>query len=541
MRNRFFFLLPAVLTILLSGCAEKTPLITAIDPRIGKSGETLSIYGENFGDERDVSYITIAGTPPTSSSYLFWRDDYITVRIPELGGSGLIYVHRGKVKSNAVLFSNEDAIPRPVQGEDSAQRLRIVSVEPASGAVGTLVTIKGEGFGSSREGAGVFFSWNAESSSAVPVETQAPNLVEVFEAEAGYELWSDREIRVRVPDGAISGNLEIRSPRGNSRPEFFEITGKPGAKTLKDKRTYTISYSTDIRVMDSTTPNALYLWIPRPALSASQRNVKLLSRSREPFVELLRGTSLFQLNNLAPLAEENISLSYIVEVYAVETDIRPQAIKPDTPSPLRNTYTRPSALIPSDTTEIKNQVNAIIGRERNAYLKARSIYQWIVGQVEIDTTFKTGGVLEALEEKKADSYQSALLFCALARAAGIPALPVAGVLVDRLRHTHRHYWAEFWIEGFGWVPVDPALGAGAVPEDFGGREDSAVYYFGSTDNQRIAFSRGQGELSRMDMKGRAVSRNRDYALQNLWEEAAGGLESYSSLWSDVTITGMYVQ
>jgi hypothetical protein len=36
-------------------------------------------------------------------------------------------------------------------------------------------------------------------------------------------------------------------------------------------------------------------------------------------------------------------------------------------------------------------------------------------------------------------------------------------------------------------------------------------------------------------------RTRDYSLQNLWEEAIGGLESYSSLWSDVTITGMYVQ
>jgi hypothetical protein len=72
------------------------------------------------------------------------------------------------------------------------------------------------------------------------------------------------------------------------------------------------------------------------------------------------------------------------------------------------------------------------------------------------------------------------------------------------------------------------------------REDHAAYYFGSLDNQRITFSRGQAALSQMDPRGRVAVRARDYALQNLWEEAVGGLESYSSLWSDVTITGVYV-
>jgi hypothetical protein len=45
----------------------------------------------------------------------------------------------------------------------------------------------------------------------------------------------------------------------------------------------------------------------------------------------------------------------------------------------------------------------------------------------------------------------------------------------------------------------------------------------------------------MDPQGRVAVRDREYALQNLWEEAAAGLESYSSLWSDITINGVYVQ
>jgi hypothetical protein len=85
------------------------------------------------------------------------------------------------------------------------------------------------------------------------------------------------------------------------------------------------------------------------------------------------------------------------------------------------------------------------------------------------------------------------------------------------------------------------LGAGKAPSSFTLRPDQEAYYFGSLDNQRITFSRGQIPLSQMEIRGRVTQRDREYALQNLWEEAVGGLESYSSLWSDVTIDGVYLQ
>jgi hypothetical protein len=86
-----------------------------------------------------------------------------------------------------------------------------------------------------------------------------------------------------------------------------------------------------------------------------------------------------------------------------------------------------------------------------------------------------------------------------------------------------------------------AMGARAVPNDFIIKQDAASYYFGNLDSQRIAFSRGELVLSQMDSRGRLVPRLNSYSLQNIWEEAVGGLESYSSLWGDITITGIYVQ
>lgn len=535
----FFFILP----FFIISCKKNSPVIHSIDPKIGKAGETLTIMGEYFGKEQDESYVTIAGALPTKSSYLNWQDDRISLKLPESGESGLIYVHVNGRKSNGALFSNQLTLPQPPQGEDTGPEPRIISVEPRSAPVGSLISITGNNFGSSRGQNGVLFSWNAETRSPVPGEAGEPAFIEVPETEFGYELWNDREIRLRIPDGTVSGNLKVRTPRGDSRPVFFEISGKPGTKTFRDKRSYTINYSVDVQINEAVNPNTLYLWIPLPAVSSSQRNVALLSRSIDPFIENYRGTSLYKLDDLASDSSLRIHFSWQVEVYAVETSVQPQAIRQDASSPAA-VYTQSASLIPSDDPLIKSQTSTLLGRERNPYIKAQRIYEWFIGAIQIQDTAAEdlpNDAVAALEAKRADPYTAALLYCAMLRSAGVPCLPVAGVLINRSRQAVRHYWAEFWIDGFGWIPVDPVLGTGAVPSSFAARPDHTSFYFGSMDNQRIAFSRGQTVLSQMDPRGRAVSHARSYALQNLWEEAVGGIDSYSSLWGDVAVTGMYVQ
>jgi hypothetical protein len=92
MNRRFpLFLISTFLLVLCMGCEKQEPVITSIYPRIGQMGEVVTIWGENFGDERDeTSYVTIAGIAPTSSAYIDWRDGYIALRVPEFGESGLV-------------------------------------------------------------------------------------------------------------------------------------------------------------------------------------------------------------------------------------------------------------------------------------------------------------------------------------------------------------------------------------------------------------------------------------------------------------------
>jgi hypothetical protein len=312
-------------------------------------------------------------------------------------------------------------------------------------------------------------------------------------------------------------------------PEKFSIAAKPGTRTLTDKRNYTITYSVDIRVNEADAPNTLYLWLPLPSNSASQKRNRLLSQSAEPFVANYRGSSLYRLNDLAPGETRRIDFSWLVEVYTLESKVTQNQVKEPVSE---RRWLQPTALVQSDNEEALAESKTIAGRDTNRYVVARKIYQ------------TARDALAAASLRYVDSqnavYDAVIHTCALMRAAGIPARPISGILVDQARAARTHFWVEFWIENMGWLPADPALGAGITPDNWMPRENAADFYFGSCDNQRIAFSHGGATLAPMNPKSRLVSRDRSFALQNIWEEAAGGLTSYSSFWSDVQVTGVYV-
>jgi transglutaminase-like putative cysteine protease len=535
-----------VVFLILTGCQPRAPVIHSIYPHIGSMGEPVTIRGAFFGNNRNESYITVAGIQPTAMSYLGWKDNEIMFRIPELGEAGLIYVHVKGKKSNGALFANRATLPTPVQGGDTGTGPRITAITPQSGSIGSMITISGSGFGNARGDGGVFFSWNAQAPASAPLEARFQELGEAAEHEFGYGLWTDREIQVRVPDGAAGGNMEVRTARGNSLPMVFEISGRPGTKIFRDKRSYTISYSVNVKIGEAELPNAMYLWIPQPAASSAQRNAELLASSRDPFVEKYRGVSLYKMENLPSNSDVPIRLSWKVEVYGVETTVWSSSVRQDTDSPLYTVYTQSTLQLPAEDQRIQDQVTAITGRERNPYIKALRIYEWMTGGNFVWTSQAEGVIFTALPTKRTDSCLAVLLYCPLLRSAGVPCQPVAGVLVNRNREAMNHYWAEFWIDGFGWIPVDPAMGAslvgsGAVPAPFVINQDRSNFYFGNIDSHRIAFSRGFINLSPMDPRGRTVAHSRSYSLQNLWEEVIGGIESYSSLWGDITITGIYAQ
>ena len=140
---------------------------------------------------------------------------------------------------------------------------------------------------------------------------------------------------------------------------------------------------------------------------------------------------------------------------------------------------------------LKSRAAGIVAGQRTAYDRARAIYDYIIlniGDVEhaeLQAEATGGDVAAVLQSQRGTSIDMAAVFVALCRAADIPARNVTGVKIpQRVRQgtiTGAHGWAEFWLEGAGWVPVDPAEGK-RNPS----RRD---YYFGSLDPHRLAITR----------------------------------------------------
>ena len=202
--------------------------------------------------------------------------------------------------------------------------------------------------------------------------------------------------------------------------------------------------------------------------------------------------------------------------------------------------------MPSTNPEIAKAATAAVGGEKNPYLRARRLYDWQLTQLSWSSTVRDGDAALALRMKRADGFGYAALYCALLRAAGIPARIVSGVLVGGTGQPGmRHFWDEFYIESLGWIPVDPLLGdeRSLVPADSAGapgqEADARAYYFGSLDNRHITFAKGLEEVSRVSPDG-TTRRRRDFPwLLTLHEEAVGDITGYTTSFEDVTVTGNY--
>jgi len=132
-------------------------------------------------------------------------------------------------------------------------------------------------------------------------------------------------------------------------------------------------------------------------------------------------------------------------------------------------YTQPETFIESDNGSIQSIASAIVGNTLNPFRIAEKLYSYTISHLTYAPQSRTQGALWALENGKGDCSEYSTLFAALMRAVGIPARTVAGHMsqVISLGGSSNssmswagspHMWAEFYVSGYGWVPVDPSSG-----------------------------------------------------------------------------------
>ena len=110
---------------------------------------------------------------------------------------------------------------------------------------------------------------------------------------------------------------------------------------------------------------------------------------------------------------------------------------------------------------VADRAQSIVGTETNPYMQAKALFRWMndnmnfVPANQVERSAKT-----TLMRRNGDCGQYSILFTAMCRSLEIPARVVSGFWING----GRHRWAEFYIEGQGWVPVDIAAAQVLMPD-----------------------------------------------------------------------------
>jgi transglutaminase-like putative cysteine protease len=122
--------------------------------------------------------------------------------------------------------------------------------------------------------------------------------------------------------------------------------------------------------------------------------------------------------------------------------------------------------------------------------KARAIYDYVIATMRYDksgTGWGNGDAIWACTAKRGNCTDFHSLFIGMMRAAGIPARFEIGFPLPADQHAGviagYHCWAEFYVERYGWIPVD-ASEAWKHPE-------KKNYFFGAHDDNRVQFTVGR--------------------------------------------------
>jgi len=113
--------------------------------------------------------------------------------------------------------------------------------------------------------------------------------------------------------------------------------------------------------------------------------------------------------------------------------------------------------VQSDHPVVVAKAKEILAGETDALKAAEKLSEWVYGNMKSTFSARLTNTLEVLEHLEGDCTEHSVLFVGLARAAGIPAQTVAGLIYVESSHPgfYFHQWARIWIGD--WIEVDPTF------------------------------------------------------------------------------------
>ncbi len=278
---------------------------------------------------------------------------------------------------------------------------------------------------------------------------------------------------------------------------FFSIAISSDAK----ERSVEVTFRINLKAPENS--KVIRLWVPYPVSDENQMvetvRIEGNDSSHGIYSEKAFGNSILYAEWQGEQKER--TLTYIFRIRRQEVVRR--NFSGNEPSLDRKEFERYLAPTSRGATsgKVVEKARSITEGKQTIFAKSRAIHDWIVDHMRRDPDIKgcgTGEVeslLETLGGKCADIHS---VYVALARSAGVPSREIFGIRIPSGKAGDmtkaQHCWAEFFLPGHGWIPVDPADVRKIMLEKkliLGEEKDYREYYFGAVDENRIAYGIGR--------------------------------------------------
>ncbi|MBI5443562.1 MAG: transglutaminase domain-containing protein [Deltaproteobacteria bacterium] len=261
------------------------------------------------------------------------------------------------------------------------------------------------------------------------------------------------------------------------------------------------------------------LWLPYPTSDPDQviRDVKVAGDFAESavYTDRVHGTPMLYARWEKGSASRTLRFSFDVD--------RQEVVRRDFPAKEAvwdprdyALYLAPTSLGPTDGA-VKKLADKLTAGKKTVLAKAKAVYDWVCENTFRDPKTKgcgAGDVCKLLETPGGKCADVHSVFVSLARAAGVPSREVFGIRLGKKPEEDitgsQHCWAEFFLPGYGWVPVDAADVRKAMLTEqlslFDARTDELrAYYWGGIDAYRVKLAMGRDLILGPTQAGKPVN------------------------------------
>lgn len=264
--------------------------------------------------------------------------------------------------------------------------------------------------------------------------------------------------------------------------------------------TYHGTHTISIPRQDLPEAGTYRLWLPIPIQCGPQTQVTVDSVTPEKWVKQPPSIDediglLYMEIPMEELTEDLlIQVQFSFTHYEQRFTVNPQNIgEYDKASTLYKEYTRSNGNT-EITSDIHQKALEIVGTETNPYFAARKIYDAIVNHIDYGlmphlTLWPRTSQTETdyvHQYQRGDCGAQSMYFAAMCRSIGIPARSCGGFQLFS-GEFGSHFWAEFYLPNYGWVPVDTSAAQLAFyvkDATIDQKQTFIDYFFGNQDSMR---------------------------------------------------------